>query len=105
MIAQKSRKRSMTGMLKRTSEHISACLGKPISAIQVSQLIMVGHALKDLPGGQGLQPDYRQELFERPSSLCRERRGSWLGREALRIFREAGERCSRAGPRAWEGCG
>ena len=56
MIAQKSKKRSMTGMLKRTSEHISACLGKPTSAIQVSQLIMVGHALKTFLAGKGYNP-------------------------------------------------
>jgi hypothetical protein len=46
MIVQKSRERSIIGMLKRTAEHISACLGKPTSAIQVSQMIMVGQALK-----------------------------------------------------------
>jgi integrase len=53
MMAQKSRERSMTRMLRRTSELISACLGKPTSAVQASQLIMVGQALKAFLAGKG----------------------------------------------------
>ena len=94
----------MTGMLKRTSEHISACLGKPISAIQVSQLIMVGHALKTFLAGKGYNPITVKSYLSTFKSLSRAPR-SLAGREALRIFREVGERSSRAGPRAWEGCG
>jgi hypothetical protein len=80
MIAQKSWKRSMTDMLKRTSEHISDCLGKPPAAIQVSQLITVGQALKTFLVGKGYNPitvqiylNYLQVLIESTEEL------GWMG--------------------------
>ncbi len=56
MIAQGSRQRSMTDMLKRTSQHISECLGNPSAAIQVSQLITVGPTLRAFLVGKGYNP-------------------------------------------------
>jgi hypothetical protein len=53
MIAQKPRENSITAMLRRTSEHISDCLGKPASVIQVAQLITLGQALKTFLVGKG----------------------------------------------------
>jgi hypothetical protein len=83
MIAQKSRERSMTRMLRRTSELISACLGKPTSAIQVSQLIMAGQALKTFLAGKGYNPitvqiylNYLQVFVESAEEL------GWMGRFA-----------------------
>jgi hypothetical protein len=104
MIAQKSRERSMTRMLRRASELISACLGKPTSAIQVSQLIMAGQALKTFLAGKGYNPitvqiylNYLQIFVESAEEL------GWMGgfADLQRSWRES----SRAGPSAWEGCG
>jgi integrase len=56
MIAQNSRERSMTAMLRRTCEHISNCLGKPTSVIQVAQLITLSQTLKTFLAGKGYDP-------------------------------------------------